>query len=200
MTSPISPISPTAATLALRKEPPSNGGTPCRTNPASRALSPMLPCGSSYPRVSAGLGGSCWHGSRAVARDSSTRGTTWTPRWAADPPRLPLVAPLGVPRILVLGPTSVGPCEVAKNPCRVWPARCQAARRLGWYVRPQSPPGQVHDLIVSNYNKDWGIPVVVWPDSKDASTYSAQPVIDQLWRQFRVTLAQARKVLVSDIR
>lgn len=66
-----------------------------------------------------------------------------------------------------------------------------------WFVRPNAASGQVHDMIVSNYNKEWGIPVVVWPDdTKDASTYSVQPVIDQLWRQFQVALGRARKVVV----
>jgi hypothetical protein len=66
--------------------------------------------------------------------------------------------------------------------------------RVNWYV---GPDGQVRDFIAYNYNKEWGVPVVVWPDdTKDASTYAVQPIIDSLWSQFRQTVTRARKVLV----
>lgn len=69
--------------------------------------------------------------------------------------------------------------------------------RVGWYIRRLDLQRQVTELISPIYNKDSGVPVVVWPDdTKDASTYSAQPIIDSLWSQFRETLSRARKVLV----
>jgi hypothetical protein len=69
--------------------------------------------------------------------------------------------------------------------------------RVGWYIRRLDLQRQVTELISPIYNKDSGVPVVVWPDdTKDASTYSAQPIIDSLWSQFRQTLGRAQKVLV----
>lgn len=66
--------------------------------------------------------------------------------------------------------------------------------RIGWYLRG----GQVRDYtVITGYNKAWGTPVVMWPDDeKGTATYQAAPVINELWRQFRVALSRARKVLV----
>lgn len=66
--------------------------------------------------------------------------------------------------------------------------------RIGWYLRQD---GTIRDYIVSNHNKEWGAPVVMWPDDqKDASTYAATRVIDDLWAQLREALGRAQKVVV----
>ena len=66
--------------------------------------------------------------------------------------------------------------------------------RLGWYLRPD---GTVRDMQGGSYSKQWGTPVVMWPDDeKDASSYVATGVIDMLWGQLREALGRARKVLV----
>jgi hypothetical protein len=66
--------------------------------------------------------------------------------------------------------------------------------RIGWYLRDD---GLVRELQGANYSKQWGTPVVMWPDDeKDASSYIATPIIDELWNQFREALRRARKVLV----
>ncbi len=66
--------------------------------------------------------------------------------------------------------------------------------RLGWYLKPD---GTVRDMQGGSYSKQWGTPVVMWPDDeKDASSYVATGVIDMLWGQFQEALGRARKVLV----
>jgi hypothetical protein len=66
--------------------------------------------------------------------------------------------------------------------------------RVGWYSQGDQ---QIREIVGSNYQSSWGTPVVVWPDDqKDASSYEAFPVIDELWVQFRSALQRARRVLV----
>jgi hypothetical protein len=66
--------------------------------------------------------------------------------------------------------------------------------RIGWYLRQD---GSIRDYIVSNHNKEWGTPVVMWPDDqKDATAYAATRVVDDIWGQFREALGRARRVLV----
>lgn len=69
--------------------------------------------------------------------------------------------------------------------------------RIGWYLRPGTNDGLVRDMIVNKYNKEWGTPIVMWPDDrKDTSSYQATQVINQLWQQFEQALGRARRVLV----
>ena len=66
--------------------------------------------------------------------------------------------------------------------------------KVGWYSRPN---GEVWDYVNTNYSRQWGTPVVMWPDDrKDAAAYGAQLVINELWDHFRNALRRARKVLV----
>ena len=66
--------------------------------------------------------------------------------------------------------------------------------RIGWYLRQD---GAVQDYIVQTHNKEWGTPVVMWPDDqKDATSYIATRVIDDLWSQLREALSRARTVVV----
>lgn len=66
--------------------------------------------------------------------------------------------------------------------------------RIGWYLRQD---GSVQDYIVQTHNKEWGTPVVMWPDDqKDETSYAATRVIDELWSQLREAFGRARKVVV----
>lgn len=65
--------------------------------------------------------------------------------------------------------------------------------RIGWLLRDSV----VRELPVNSYSKDWGAPVVMWPDDqKDVDSYAASQVIDSLWQQFGMALSRAKKVLV----
>jgi hypothetical protein len=69
--------------------------------------------------------------------------------------------------------------------------------RVGWYLRPGRNDGRVTDMIVQNYNKDWGTPIVMWPDDrKDTSSYQATQVINDLWQQLSQALSRAKRVVV----
>jgi hypothetical protein len=50
-------------------------------------------------------------------------------------------------------------------------------------------------MHIDNYNSQRGTPVVMWPDDKkDASSYEATAVINNLWEEFQEALSRTKQV------
>jgi hypothetical protein len=62
--------------------------------------------------------------------------------------------------------------------------------RVGWYRRD----GDVYCARTSKHSKEYGVPVVMYPDLK--KSYEDDPVIATMWSQFEQALQRAKRVFV----
>ena len=66
--------------------------------------------------------------------------------------------------------------------------------RIGWFRRSVEEGGRVYGSRAVRYTTGIGVPVVMLPDP--AKDYDSDDVIQALWREFRLALSRARRVLV----